>query len=450
MVLLRRSLVIGVVVGLASLGAACSGDDDSGGGSNGGGGGGGGNGGGGGAVDGDLAMADVERSEPSADAVLEAGAALDAFAADLYAQVAGGSEGNVVLSPYSVAVALAMTRAGAAGETADQMDTVLYAELLDDLHASFNALDQELAARPGDKERADGSEAELLLQTANSLWGQRDFAFEDRFLELLAAQYGAGMHLVDYMTDYEGARREINEWVAQQTKDKIPELIAEGVLVDLTRLVLTNAIYLKAPWEHPFSEEGTEPAPFHLLDGSTVDAELMSLNAELGYSEGDGWQAVELPYAGNELSMVVIVPDEGAFADVETNLDGDLLAEVVDGLGTSTVDLRFPSFEFRTQASLKDALSALGMPLAFDAEQADFSGMTNEAELYVSEVVHEAFIAVDEEGTEAAAATAVVIYQKGMPASPVHLTVDRPFLFVIRDSATGAPLFMGRVLDPTA
>lgn len=396
-------------------------------------------------------MADVERVEPSADAALEAGAALDAFAADLYAQVAGGSEGNVVLSPYSVAVALAMTRAGAAGDTADEMDAVLYAELLDDLHASFNALDQELAARPGDKERADGSEAELVLPTANSMWGQRDFAFEDPFLELLAAQYGAGMHLVDYMADFEGARREINEWVARQTKDKIPELIAEDILSVDTRLVLTNAIYLKAPWEHPFWEEGTEPAPFHLLDGSTVDAPSMSLHTDLGYAEGDGWQAVELPYAGNELSMVVIVPEEGSFADVETNLDGDLLAEVVDGLAATDVALRFPSFEFRTQASLKDALSALGMPLAFVPGQADFSGMTKEARLYVFAVVHEAFIAVDEEGTEAAAATAVVMNDEGaMPSEPVELTVDRPFLFVIRDSATGAPLFMGRVLDPTA
>ena len=440
MVLLRRSLVSAITLVLMSSVAACSGGDDTG----------GGGGGTGGGADADLAMADAQRAAPEAGAAARAGAALDAFAAGLYAQVAGEEEGNVVLSPYSVAYALAMTRAGAVGDTADEIDAVLHSELLDDLHASFNALDQDLATRSGKKQRADGSEAELNLRTANSLWGQRGFAFESPFLELLASQYGAGMHLVDFIGDTEGARRAINGWVGDQTNDKIPELLAEGILTDLTRLVLTNAIYLKAPWELPFAEVDTEPAPFHLLDGSTVEAPLMSLRWKLGHSEGDGWQAVELPYAGNELSMVVVVPEEGAFAAVEAALDGDLLAKVVDGLTPSMVDLRFPSFEFRTQASLKDALTALGMPLAFDPDNADLSGMTKEDRLYVSAVVHEAFIAVDEKGTEAAAATAVVGMTKSALPDLVQLTVDRPFLFLIRDSATGAPLFMGRVLDPTS
>jgi len=445
MVLLRRSLVSVITLALMSSVAACSGGDDTG--SGGGGGGGGGTGGG---ADADLAMADVQRATANSGAAAQAGAALDAFAADLYAQVAGEQEGNVVLSPYSVAYALAMTRAGAAGDTADEIDAVLHSELLDDLHASFNALDQDLSTRSGKKQRADGSEAELNLRTANSLWGQRGFAFESPFLELLASQYGAGMHLVDFIGRTEGARRAINGWVGDQTNDKVPQLLAEGILTDLTRLVLTNAIYLKAPWELPFAEADTASAQFHLLDGSTVEAPLMSLSGELGYSEGDGWQAVELPYAGSELSMLVVVPDEGSFSEVEGALDGDLVAEVVDGLTPIMVDLRFPSFDFRTQASLKDALTALGMPLAFDPDNADLSGMTKADRLYVSAVVHEAFIAVDEKGTEAAAATAVAVAESSAPAEQVQLTVDRPFLFLIRDSATGAPLFMGRVLDPTS
>jgi serpin B len=396
----------------------------------------------------EVVRSDAPRDPADAEAAEAAGAAVEAFGADLY-RVLAKQDGNLVFSPYSAAVALAMTRAGAVGETAAQMDAVLHADMAGDLGAGFNALEQALAERPGEYPVGDET-VELELATANQLWGQQGFEFEPAFLDRLAASYGAGMRLVDYIEATEEARAAINDWVAEQTRDRIPELIPEGVLDELTRLVLTNAIYLNAPWEHPFDEGGTTAAPFHRLDGSEVEAQLMSLNASLRYAAGSGYQAVELPYAGNALSMVVIVPDEGSFADFEASLDGTTLAEVVDGLGSVEVQLRFPRFEFRTQAALKAALSELGMPIAF-TEDADFSAMSPGGdELLIQDVIHEAFISVDEEGTEAAAATAVIVGVTSAPVETVELTVDRPFLFLIRDSETGALLFMGRVVDPAS
>lgn len=372
--------------------------------------------------------------------------AVDAFATDLYAVLAR-DEGNLVFSPYSAAVALAMTRAGAVGETARQMDAVLHAELVDDLDAAFNAVEQALAERPGEYPLGDQT-VELELATANQLWGQLGYEFDQAFLDRLAAHYGAGMQVVDYVEEREEARRAINDWAADRTRDRIPELVPAGVLNELTRLVLTNAIYLKAPWLHPFAEGATEAAPFHRLDGSEVTAELMSLGARLRFGRGSGYEAVELPYVAGELTMTVIAPDEGEFESFEDGLDAARVGEMLDGLGDAQVRLRLPRFEFRTQAALKPALSELGMPIAF-SEQADFSAMSpSGADLLIQEVLHEAFISVDEEGTEAAAATAVIAGVTSAPQLNVDLTVDRPFIFLIRDRETGATLFMGRVLDP--
>ncbi|MGH2450208.1 MAG: serpin family protein, partial [Candidatus Limnocylindria bacterium] len=374
-----------------------------------------------------------------------AAAAVEAFAADLYRELAA-SPGNLAFSPYSVAVALAMGRAGAVGETADQMDAVLYASLAGDLDAGFNALEQALAARPGTYPIGDDT-AELELATANRLWGQRGFDLESAYLDRLAAYYGAGLHLVDYIEAREEARSAINDWVAERTRERIPELIPEGVLDELTRLVLTNAIYLKARWAHPFAEGGTSPGAFHHLDGSETQAQLMSLNAKLRYGQGSGYQVVELPYVGG-LSMVVVVPDADEFGAFEQSLDGARMREVVDALRETQVYLALPRFEFRSQRMLKAPLEALGMPIAF-TDDADFSGMSPQGkDLLIQEVVHEAFISVDEEGTEAAAATAVVFGLTSAPLVSVQLTVDRPFLFLIRDDETGAVLFLGRVVEP--
>ncbi len=396
-----------------------------------------------------LALADVPRLDAEPGAAANAADAVNAFALDLYAELAQ-QDGNLVFSPHSVAIALAMTRTGAAGSTLDELTDVLYLGSLDDPDAAFNALDQALADRSGTFTRRDDSEAELTLEIANSLWGQQDTTFKDPFLEGLAGHYGAGLRLVDFKTDPEGARQVINEWVASQTRDRIEDLIPEDTLDALTRLVLTNAVYLLAPWEQVFEEGSTAPATFHRLDGTTTSADLMAQAAGLPYAAAAGWQAVELAYAGRDLSMLVIVPDEGSFADVEASFDSALLRTVVDRLESRQVNLRFPKFEFRTQTGLTTALRNLGVVDAFEPDVADFSGMTDDESLYISAVVHEAFIAVDEEGTEAAAATAVVVSATSAPLDPVELVVDRPFLFAIRDVPTGAVLFLGRVLDPTA
>ena len=386
----------------------------------------------------------VPRSSADPAAALDVRAAMDAFSADLY-RVLAREQGNVVLSPYSVAVALAMTRAGAVGETQKQIDTVLHAALSKDLTAGFNALDQALAKRPGKFTVGDRT-LELELATANRLWGQKDFAFEPVFLDTLARDYGAGMQVVDYKTAHESARRSINDWVAARTKDRIKDLIAEGVLDTDTRLVLTNAIYLKAAWTLIFND--AVRGAFHLANGTEVQVDLMSQSENLAYGAGDGYRAVRLPYVGG-LSMVVMVPDAGKLNSFERGLDGATLRRIASGLKSTQVVLTMPKFSFRSNAQLKDALSELGMPLAF-TDRADFSGMTKQEPLEIADVIHQAFIAVDEKGTEAAAATAVVMRATSAPLQQVELRIDRPFLFLIQDDETGAILFMGRLADPRA
>jgi serpin B len=325
------------------------------------------------------------------------------------------------------------------------MDKVLHAALSKDLSAGFNAIDQALAKRPG-KYKVDDQTLELELGTANRIWGQKDFSFEAAFLDTLARDYGAGMQIVDYKTGHEAARRTINDWVAARTKDRIKDLIPQGVIDALTRLVLTNAIYMKAAWLHPFNDAA--PGTFHRADGSGVQAQLMSLSEALAYGAGGGYQAVRLPYVGG-VSMVVIVPDAGKLDPLERSLDGAMLRRIANGLSSAQVTLSMPKFSFRSSALLKDALSEMGMGVAFSG-RADFSGMTKQEPLVIADVIHQAFIAVDEKGTEAAAATAVVMRATSAPQRPVELKIDRPFLFLIQDDETGAILFMGRLVDPSA
>ena len=396
----------------------------------------------------ELLKSDAPRATVEPAAATGAATSLNLFSADLFAVLAR-TEGNLVFSPYSAAVALAMTRNGATGETLDQMSTVLHADQAGDLDAGLNAIDQALATRPGEYRWMDKT-VELQLATANQLWGQREYPFHDAFLDKLAANYGAGMRLVDYIKATEDAREAINTWVSDQTRERIPELIPEGVLNSDTRLVLTNAIYLNAPWMHRFNKDATAPGPFTRLDGSTVEAQLMRLSEELRYAKGTGYQAVELPYVDGSLSMLVIVPESGEFADFQSRFAAATLETIVSDLKTAQVKLAFPRFEYRTQASLKDALKEMGMPIAFEGGRADFSAMSPDGKnLYIQDVIHEAFIAVDEDGTEAAAATAVVVGRTSAPVDVVELTVDRPFLYAIRDNDTGAILFLGRVLDPS-
>jgi serpin B len=254
------------------------------------------------------------------------------------------------------------------------------------------------------------------------------------------------MQIVNYKTDAEGARRTINDGVAARTRDRIKEIIPQGVLDTQTRLVLTSAIYLKAAWRKPF--DAAVAGTFHRADGSDVKARMMSQSETLRYAAGDNYQAVRLPYAGG-LSMVLIVPGAGGLASFERALDGATLRRIVSGLSDTRVRLSMPKFSFRSQAQLKDVLSQLGMPIAFSS-RADFSGMTKQEPLQIADVAHQAFIAVDEKGTEAAAATSMWALGMLAPLRPLELNIDRPFIFLIQDDETSAVLFMGRVSDPTS
>jgi serpin B len=368
-----------------------------------------------------------------------------AFATDLYAALRRGP-GNLFFSPYSISTALAMTYAGAAGETASQMATALHFDLpAERLHPAFNAYALDLEARAA--QATEGTPFELSI--ANSLWGQKDFPFRGEFLDQLGENYGAGMRLVDYTADPEAARRAINAWVSDETREKIQDLIPEGAVDAMTRLVLANAIYFKAGWLHPFEDSATGPEPFHLLDGSTLEVTMMHQTESYGYAIRDGYRALELPYLSGNTSMLIILPDEGEFEAVEEGWSPEMLQDITGNLAYGPVILTLPKFSYSSSFSLNDALIGLGMPDAFDPDRADFSGMDDARDLYISDVLHKAFVWVDEKGTEAAAATAVIMSVTSAPADePIAFTIDRPFLYLIRDGQTGTILFLGRVLNP--
>jgi len=368
------------------------------------------------------------------------------FAVDLYHKIQSG-EDNLFFSPLSISLALAMTYAGAEGNTARQMADVMHYTLPQEaLHPAFNQLDLQLASRG---EGLEGSDLDgFQLHIVNALWGQRDYAFLRGYLDTLAQNYGAGMHQVDFTADSEGARREINGWVSEQTEERIRDLIPQGVLDELTRLVLTNAVYFKAAWLQPFPEDQTAPGSFSLLEGSEITVPMMQQAADFPYAAGDGWQLVALPYSGGDLSLLILLPDSGWFSEIETGLSSAFLSDALAGLTMQNLALRMPRFETSTALDLSTALQAMGMTDAF-SKAADFSGMDGTRELYISAALHKAFVSVDEAGTEAAAATAVVMSLKAAMVSPQEVSIDRPFLFLIRDNPTGTILFMGRILDPS-
>lgn len=370
-----------------------------------------------------------------------------AFAFSLYRLLKDKQAGNLFYSPYSISQALAMTYAGARGETEQQMAEALHFTLPQErLHPAFNSLDQALAQRGEGARGKDGKG--FRLHIVNAIWGQAGYDFLSDFLDVLAENYGAGMRLLDFVNATEAARVTINTWISEQTEGRIEDLIPAGALTPLTRLVLTNAIYFNAAWAEPFQEEATEDAPFYLLDGGQMMAPLMRQTTSLGYAEGQGYQAVEIPYDGGELAMVVVLPE--SLDDFEAHLDAPAVEGILDALSYRQVALAMPKFEFEAQFSLVEALAAMGMPVAF-SEAADFSGMTGNRDLMIGDVIHKAFVAVDEAGTEAAAATAVIMKLTAMePQEPVQVTVDHPFLFFIRDLQTGAILFVGRVVNPGA
>jgi serpin B len=362
-----------------------------------------------------------------------------AFAFDLY-QALRDVDGNLFISPYSISAALAMTYAGARGETEREMAQTLRFTLPQErLHPAFNALDLELM---------HPDEEAFSLHIANAIWGQAGYQFLAPFLDVLAGNYGAGLRLLDFEGAAEPSRQVINDWVSEQTEERIKDLIPPGGITPDTTLVLANAIYFDADWMNPFDSAKTRDGAFTTLDGGQVVVPMMSLGQPetLLYAQGQGFQAVELPYKGGEMSMVVLVPDGGDFEAFEAALDAGRVEGILAQLESRQVALTMPKFSYASEFSLARTLSGMGMASAFGP--ADFSGMDGTRNLFIGDVFHKAFVTVDEAGTEAAAATAVVIEASALPMVDVELTIDRPFVFLIRDVRTGSVLFVGRVINP--
>ena len=369
------------------------------------------------------------------------------FAFDLYHTLIEKEAGNLFYSPHSISLALAMAYAGARNDTEQQMAGTLNFTLPNDfLHRAFNSLDLELSSRGEGSEGQDGNG--FRLNIANSIWGQKDYSFLASFLDLLAENYGAGMRLVDFYNYPDDSRVTINNWVSNETEGKIENLITPGAITSLTRLVLINAIYFNAAWSVPFDEEMTKDGIFYLADNSQITAPMMLQTGNFNYAEGDNFQAVDLLYDGNEISMVILLPSNDYFFEFEDSLTPAKLTSIINSLSMKNIRLSMPKFSHKSDSiSLKEMLSRMGMPNAFSGS-ADFSGMDGKLDLFISDVLHKAFVSLDEAGTEAAAATAAIISLTSAPSMPVEVTINRPFIFLIRDIKTGAILFMGRIVNP--
>jgi serpin B len=368
------------------------------------------------------------------------------FALDLYQSLIS-RDGNIVFSPYSISLALAMTYAGAVGETEKQMSDVLHFRLPQDkLHPAFNQLDLELTLE-GQAGSKNGQP--LQIDIANALWAEKTIVFLQKYLDLIAENYGAGIQLADFVNQPETVRTDINQWVSVQTHKKILDLIPAGTIDQTIKLVLVNAIYFKADWERQFDPTNTKDVPFHLLDGSIIPVKMMvndSLNVP--YSMGNGYQALELKYSGGTAVMDILVPDDGNLDAFESQLNMQNLDDILNSLQPASLSLGLPKFSFDTSFDLGKTLSELGMSNAFDPSLADFSGLTGGHDLFIGKVLHQALVKVDEKGTEAAAATSVMMAPTSIMQSNKILMIDRPFIFLIRDTTSKQVLFMGRVLNP--
>ncbi|HZD37145.1 MAG TPA: serpin family protein [Actinomycetes bacterium] len=369
-------------------------------------------------------------------------------AVDLYRRLVAPGEAlhqrNLVTSPSSVATVLAMILPGARGATADEIATALHSRLDPErMAAAAGSLDHALL----EQARAD----ELDLRISNAVWTQDGLALRQEFERALVEAFRARLHRADFRRDPEAARRAINQLVSAQTAGKVPELFDAGAIPSDASLVLTNAIYLQARWQEAFDPAETRPEPFHVLDRGTTEAVMLHRQGRLGYAQGDGWRAVELPYRGGRLVMDVILPDEGGFDGFRAGLEVERLREVVGALDSREVRLTMPKFSFDSDLDLRGPLEALGMRTAF-TDTADFSGISEEAAMRVDRVVQRAHVEVDERGTTAAAATGgtMRLVSAVIPRPPIDLRVDRSFLFAVRDRMSGTLLFIGQVTNPAA
>ena len=373
----------------------------------------------------------------------------NSFAVDLYARLAEERQTeNLFFSPTSIETALAMTYAGARGSTAGQMAKVLHLPPeAQSIHQDFGSFLKQLNAA----KTAEGKTRGYELTVANALWGQKGYSFLPGFVGLLETYYGAGLDEVDFKSDSEGARKTINAWVAKETRDKIKDLIGQGLLTPDTRLVLTNAIYFKGKWAAPFEKKATRDEPFHLSAEQQKTVPLMHRTGSYGYREEENFQALRLTYVGDELSMIILLPKKiDGLEALEKELTREKLSQWFSRLREQKVVVSVPRFKATAQFELNSALASLGMSDAFDAGCADFSGMTGNRNLCISNVIHKAFVEVNEQGTEAAAATGVVMeLTAALPSPPPpEFRADHPFLFVIREEKSGTILFMGRLVDP--
>lgn len=368
------------------------------------------------------------------------------FATDFYHQLTADSEQNIIFSPYSVSLAFSMVYAGARGTTAAHMATVLHYLPQEVHHPAFNALDQQLSAdrQPAPNPAATGTPFQLTI--ANAAWAQRDFPFKERYLNTLAQYYGAGVQEADFVQQRQQATKTMNTWVADQTQNRITDILSPETLSPQTRLVLINAVYFKASWAKGFGGAETQPGPFTLSDGRTVQVPLMhrtGLRTE--YAASNEYQAIVLPYVGETVDMLIVLPHAGHFTDVEQQVNGSFFQNIRNQTETHDVTVCMPRFAFETNIALPDIFKRMGLAAPFDPA-ADFSAMTDAGDVYVSDARHRSTITVDEEGTEAVAATSASMAVS--EAKQATMTIDRPFIFAIQDRVTGTVLFLGRVMNP--
>jgi len=366
---------------------------------------------------------------------------INKFSFDLYKKLKNeNKEKNLFYSPASISIALAMTYAGARGNTEKQMANVLNFTLPQDrLHLACSILIKNLK-----------SAKDYELNIANALWLQKNYKYLQEFLNTMEKYYKGGFNEVDYITNPEDARIKINDWVSKETKEKIKDILQPGDITRLTRLVLTNAIYFKGKWQTEFDKKSTRDEDFYLINGQKTKVKMMYQKNTFNYYENDDLQLLEMPYKGNKVSMVIILPKTGKFVTVENMIDEKKLQELINNTTEIKVKAYIPRFKFTQSFDLSGVLSDMGMKDAF-SPAADFSGINGQKnDLYISKVIHKAFVDVNEEGTEAAAATAVVMSTKAAPIieKPVIFKADRPFIFLVRDKEAGSILFMGRVMDP--
>ena len=360
------------------------------------------------------------------------------FGLDIYSRLSQ-KPGNVFISPWSLSSALSMTYEGARGDTADEMKNVMHLPDAEARQSSFARLFNDINKK----------DKKYLLYTANALWAQEGFDFLPEYFNLVEKYYAGKASNVDFAGDLEESRKTINKWVKDNTNDRIKNLFPSGSLNALTRLVLTNAVYFKGSWDMQFDKKSTHSADFRTGAGSVVQVDMMSMqDKEFSYYEDDKLQVLEMDYAGDDLSMLVLLPKEDGLDWLESTISADALADWRKGLHEEKLDVYIPKFTFETKYFLNDVLKEMGMPLAF-SEDADFSGMDGRKDLFIGIVVHQAFVEVNEEGTEAAAATGVGMTLTAMPMTKTF-RADRPFLFVIQQKNTGNILFLGRVVDPSS